>query len=67
MHRVKCPITALVMLFVVTLPAWSQTQLYTVPAASVGDDFAAYGRALDSAADSALANVTREAELSFPA
>jgi hypothetical protein len=64
MHRVKCPITALVMLFVVTLPAWSQTRRYTVPAASVGDDFAAYGRALDSAADSALANVTREAELS---
>lgn len=51
------------MLFVVTLPAWSQTQRYTVPAASVGDDFAAYGRALDNAADSALANVTREAEL----
>ena len=53
-----------VMLFALTLPAWSQTQRYTVPAASVGDDFAAYGRALDSAADSALANVIREAELS---
>jgi len=64
MHRVKCPITALVMLFVLTLPAWSQTQRYTVPAASVGDDFAGYGRALDSAADSALANVKREAESS---
>jgi len=64
MHRLQCPITALVMLFVLTLPAGSQTQRYTVPAASVGDDFAAYGRALDSAADSALANVMREAELS---
>jgi membrane-bound lytic murein transglycosylase B len=64
MHRLKCPITALVVLFVLTLPAWSQTQRYTVPAASVGDDFAAYGRALDVAADSALANVMREAELS---
>ncbi len=64
MHRVKYPITALIMLFVVSFPAWSQTQRYTIPAASVGDDFAAYGRALDSAADSALANVTREAELS---
>jgi peptidoglycan lytic transglycosylase D len=63
MRRVKCLITALVVLLV-TLPAWSQTQRYTVPVASVGDDFAAYGRALDSAADSALANVTREAELS---
>ena len=60
MHRLKCPITALVMLFALTLPAWSQTQRYTVPAASVGDDFAAYRQALDSAADSALANVMRE-------
>ena len=64
MYRLKCPITPLVMLLVLTVHAWSQTQRYTVPAASVGDDFAAYGRALDSAADSALANVMREAELS---
>jgi len=64
MHRLKCPITALVMLFVLTLPAWSQTQRYTVPAASVGDDFAAYSRALDSAADSVLANVMRVAAAS---
>jgi hypothetical protein len=41
--------------------AWSQTAHYAVPAASVGDDFAAYRLALDSAADSALANVIREA------
>ena len=64
MHRLKCPITGLVMLFVLTLHAWPQAQRYTVPAASVGDDFAAYGRALDSAADSALVNVMGEAELS---
>src|SRR5450631_1481479 len=44
--------------------AWSQTAHYTVPAASVGDDFAAYRQALDSAADSALANVMREAAAS---
>ena len=44
--------------------AWSQTQHYSVPAASVGDDFAAYRQALDSAADSALANVMREAAAS---
>ena len=64
MHRLKCPINASVMLFALTLPAWSQTQRYTVPAASVGDDFAAYRQALDSAADSALANVMREAAAS---
>ena len=44
--------------------AWSQTAHYTVPAASVGDDFAAYRQALDSAVDSALANVMREAAAS---
>ena len=53
-----------VMLFALALPAWSQTQHYTVPAASVGDDFAAYRQALDIAADSALANVMREAAAS---
>lgn len=41
--------------------AWSQTARYTVPAASVEADFAAYRQALDSAADSALASVMREA------
>src|ERR1039457_4233083 len=40
--------------------AWSQTAHYTVPAASVADEFAAYRQALDIAADSALANVMRE-------
>jgi len=35
-----------------------------VPAATVGDDFAVYRQALDSAADSALANVMREAAAS---
>ncbi len=64
MHRLKCPINALVMLFALTLPAWSQTQRYAVPAASVEDDFAAYSQALDSAADSALTNVMREAAAS---
>src|SRR6266496_3321393 len=44
--------------------AWSQTAHYTIPAASVGDDFAAYRQALDSAADSALANVMRETAVS---
>lgn len=44
--------------------AWSQMARYTVPAASVEDDFAAYRQALDSAADSTLANVVREAAAS---
>jgi hypothetical protein len=46
MLRLACRINALVMLLALTLPAWSQTQRYTVPAASVGDDFAAYRQAL---------------------
>jgi soluble lytic murein transglycosylase-like protein len=50
-----------VVLVALAASAWSQTAHYTVPAASVGDDFAAYRQALDSAADSALANVMREA------
>ena len=53
-----------VVLVALTASAWSQTARYTVPAASVGDDFAAYRQALDSAADSALANVMREAAAS---
>ena len=53
-----------VMLFVIALPAWSQTQRYTVPAASVGDDFSSYHQALSKAADMALANVARETEIS---
>jgi membrane-bound lytic murein transglycosylase B len=44
--------------------AWSQTAHYAAPAASVGNDFAAYRQALDSAADSALTNVMREAAAS---
>jgi membrane-bound lytic murein transglycosylase MltF len=51
----------LVVLVALVASVWSQTAHYTVPAASVGDDFAAYRRALDGAADSALANVMREA------
>ena len=54
-----------VVLVALASSAWSQTaQHYAVPAASVGDDFAAYRQALDSAADSALANVMREAAAS---
>ncbi|MBZ5687385.1 MAG: lytic transglycosylase domain-containing protein [Acidobacteriia bacterium] len=64
MHRLQCPIAAQVMLFVLTLPAWSQTQRYAVPAASVADNFAAHRQALDSAADSALTNMMREAAAS---
>src|SRR5450631_407906 len=43
--------------------AWSQTARYTVPAVSVGDDFAAYHQALDNATDLALANVERESAM----
>lgn len=50
-----------VMVVALAAPAWSQTAHYTVPAASVEDDFAAYRKALDNAADSALANAMRQA------
>src|ERR1035438_5501823 len=52
------------MLVALAMSAWSQTARYTVPAASVENDFAAYRQAIDSAADSALANVIREAAAS---
>jgi hypothetical protein len=41
-------------LFGLVASAWSQTAHYTVPAASVADEFAAYRQALDIAADSAV-------------
>lgn len=55
-----------VVLVTLAASAWPQTGRYTVPAASVGDDFSAYHRALDNAADMALANVKREATMSSP-
>ena len=51
-------------LVALTASAGSQTAHYTVPAVSVENDFAAYRQAIDSAADSALANVIREAAAS---
>ena len=42
----------------------SQTAAYTVPAASVRDDFSSYHQALSNAADMALANAAREADVS---
>ena len=56
----------LVVLAALSASAWPQAAHYTVPAASVGDDFAAYRQAWDSAADSALANVMRQAAASSP-
>jgi membrane-bound lytic murein transglycosylase B len=53
-----------VVLVALAMPVWSQTPRYTVPAASVGDDFAAYRQVLDRAADSALASVMRGAAAS---
>jgi soluble lytic murein transglycosylase-like protein len=51
----------LVVLVALAASAWSQTVHYTVPAASVGEDFSAYHQALDTAASLALANIAREA------
>lgn len=53
----------LVVLVTLAASAWAQTRNYTVPAASVGDDFSSYHQALSKAADMALANVAREAQI----
>ena len=63
MLRPSRQLESLVVLILLAASAWSQTVRYTVQAASVGDDFSAYHQALDSAADLALANVAREAEI----
>ena len=60
MRRPIWQLESLLVLVVLAASALSQTAHYTVPAASVRDDFAAYRQALDRAADSALANVMRE-------
>ena len=60
MFRLRRQISTLAILFALTLSTWSQTARYTVPAASLRDDFSAYHHALDKAADSALANIARE-------
>jgi hypothetical protein len=61
MFRPSRQLERLVVLVALAASAWSQAAHYTVPAASVGNDFSAYHEALDSAADSAMANVMREA------
>ena len=63
MRRRGRQLGSLVALVVLATSAWSQTADYAVPAALVGDDFSAYHHALDYAADAALANVTRDAEI----
>jgi hypothetical protein len=64
MHRRRRQLGALVVLGALAGSAWSQTTHYTVPAASLGDDFSAYHQTLSAAADEALANLGREAEVS---
>jgi membrane-bound lytic murein transglycosylase B len=48
----------LVALVVFATSAWSQTAQYAIPTASLPDDFSAYHRALEYAANAALANLT---------
>jgi membrane-bound lytic murein transglycosylase B len=64
MLRPSRQLESLVVLVALAASAWSQTAHYTVPAASVGDDFSGYHQALANAADRALANAAREAEIS---
>jgi soluble lytic murein transglycosylase-like protein len=56
----------LVVLVGLAASAWSQTVHYTVPAATVGEDFSAYHQAVSNAADTALAIAARETEISSP-
>jgi hypothetical protein len=64
MHKCDRHLGALVVLVVLAASAWSQTAVYIVPAASLGDDFSAYHYALDNAAEMALANVAGKAAMS---
>jgi membrane-bound lytic murein transglycosylase B len=64
MHRRRRKLGALVVLVALAASASSQTAHYTVPAASVGDDFSAYHQDLTAAADVALANLARDAQVS---
>ena len=56
----------LVVLVGLAASAWSQTVHYTVPAATVGEDFSAYHQAVSNAADTALTIAARETEISSP-
>jgi membrane-bound lytic murein transglycosylase D len=53
----------LVILLALAVPAWAQTVHYAVPAASIQDDFAAYHQALDTAADTLLSSVSKQADV----
>ena len=64
MRRRSRQLGALVALVVFAAAAWSQTAQFSVPAASVRDDFSAYHQALDDAADAALTNVARDVNIS---
>jgi soluble lytic murein transglycosylase-like protein len=64
MHRRRRQLGALVVLVALAASASSQTAHYTDPAASVGDDFSAYHQDLTAAADVALANLARDAQVS---
>jgi len=64
MHRRRRQLGALVVWVALAASASSQTAHYTVPAASVGDDFSAYHQDLTAAADLALANLARDAQVS---
>jgi hypothetical protein len=63
MLRHNWQLESFVVLLALATPAWSQTVLYTVPAAFIGEDLSVYHQVLDNAADLALANAARETEI----
>jgi membrane-bound lytic murein transglycosylase B len=64
MLRPSRQLESLVVLVLLAASAWSQTVRYTLPAASVGEEFSAYHQALSHAVDLALANTARETRIS---
>jgi hypothetical protein len=66
MRRWTQQLGMLVVLIGLAASASSQTARYTVPAASVEEDFSAYHQAVSNAADAALANAARKTEISSP-
>ncbi len=62
MHSWNRQLGSLAVLVALATSAFSQTTNYTIPAASVADDFSAYHQVLQHAADTVLANALQSTE-----
>lgn len=66
MSRRGLQLGSLLLLVLFTLPAWTQSARYSVPAASVEEQFSTYHDALSGAADGVLAALSRPEPKSAP-